>query len=109
MSKRHVVYGFFCGGDPRTFTPDEESCTAEEITRWNEACAMWDRADAEHLMLQAEPGSGEAFYDGEGRMIMHVLKPRYGIGINSYPCEGENCGLCDCGDPAQPDAEGSTR
>lgn len=41
-----VVYGFFCGGDPRLFQPDEDSCTAEEIERWRAACVEWDRREA---------------------------------------------------------------
>ena len=31
-------YGYFYGGDPNNFTPDDEVCTPAEITRWEEAC-----------------------------------------------------------------------
>lgn len=102
ISKYHVQYGFFCGGDPRYFTPDEESCLPEEIQRWNEACAMWDRADEEKLTLRAEEGSGKWFCDESGKPIMHVLESRYGLGVMRYPCESSECGLCEIGDPAQP-------
>lgn len=35
-------YGFFPGGDPRSFSPDEESCTPEEIAAHKAACEAWD-------------------------------------------------------------------
>jgi hypothetical protein len=35
-------YGYFLGGDPRQFAPDEECCTPEEIARWQALCAEWD-------------------------------------------------------------------
>jgi hypothetical protein len=35
-----LVYGFPpAGGDPRRFTPDEESCLPEEIAAWKAAIA----------------------------------------------------------------------
>lgn len=42
-----VNYGPFHGGDPRLFQPDEECCTAEEMARWKDACAAWDRGEGE--------------------------------------------------------------
>ncbi len=96
--KFHTNYGFFCGGDPRHFTPDEECCSPEEIQTWNAACAMWDRAEAENLTLEAEASSGRAVYNEKGEMVMHITMARYGIGVCRYPCTGETCGLCDIGD-----------
>ena len=46
-------YGFFCGGDPRKFSPGGDS-TEEELENHRRACAAWDagertsRADCEH-------------------------------------------------------------
>jgi len=100
-SKFHTQYGFFCGGDPRHFTPDEESCSPEEIAAWNEACAMWDRADREKLTLKAEEGSCRSVYNDKGELSLHITMARYGIGVSRYPCEGESCGLCEIGDEPQ--------
>lgn len=38
-------YGFFIGGDPRDFTPDDECCTKEEIDAWREACKKYREGD----------------------------------------------------------------
>lgn len=38
-------YGFFLGGDPRRFKPDDEMNSPEELARWRAACAAWDRGD----------------------------------------------------------------
>lgn len=38
-------YGYFPGGDPRAFTPDHESCTAEEVQRWKDDCARAERGE----------------------------------------------------------------
>lgn len=46
-------YGFFHGGDPRLFVPDDEMNAPDEIAAWQEACAAWDRGD------QAEPAPEE--------------------------------------------------
>lgn len=45
------IYGFYHGQDPRTFSPDGESCTAEEVAAHREACAAayrgeWKRDDS---------------------------------------------------------------
>lgn len=37
-------YGFHCGPDPRTFTPDPEESTPEERTRHAAACAEYEAA-----------------------------------------------------------------
>lgn len=44
MSKEYG-YGFFPGGDPRKFQPDEESNTEEELEAWRLACAEWDKGN----------------------------------------------------------------
>lgn len=38
-----VGYGYFPGGDPRDFSPDEESCTEKEIAAWKRACELVDQ------------------------------------------------------------------
>lgn len=37
-----VTYGFFCGGDPRTFSPDPECSTDEERANHKRLCADWE-------------------------------------------------------------------
>lgn len=39
------MYGFFPGGDPRTFTPDEESATPAELEAWKRDCARWNAGE----------------------------------------------------------------
>jgi len=36
------VYGWYLGGDPRQFQPDEEN-SAEEIAAWRAACTAWEQ------------------------------------------------------------------
>jgi hypothetical protein len=45
--KVHIesVYGFYHGQDPRTFSPDGESCTPEELARHKEACDALNRGE----------------------------------------------------------------
>lgn len=38
-------YGFFPGGDPRRFRPDEEGTTPEEAENHRIACEAWDRGE----------------------------------------------------------------
>lgn len=40
-----VTYGFFCGGDPHTFSPDPEASTAEERAAHAAACDRWAAGD----------------------------------------------------------------
>ncbi len=39
------TYGYFCGGDPRDFSPDAEVCTPEEIANHKAACEAWEKGD----------------------------------------------------------------
>ena len=45
-----IGYGFFPGGDPRAFTPDEECCSSEELENHRLACEAWDRGDEQVMM-----------------------------------------------------------
>lgn len=38
-------YGFFPGGDPRLFHPDEEGARPEELEHHRKACAAWDAGE----------------------------------------------------------------
>ncbi len=87
--KHHVMYGAFCGGDPRHFTPDEESCTPEEIGRWNRAVARFEDGPQ-----SPEPAACETAGD------IRVHFSGFGYGIMRYPCTGANCELCEIGDEA---------
>ena len=40
-------YGPFPGGDPRSFEPDHEVCSAEEIEAHRLACIAWDKGEGE--------------------------------------------------------------
>jgi hypothetical protein len=71
MRRKEWGYGFFSGGDPRRFSPDEDSCTAEEIDSHKAACERWDAGDT-----TAIPGS---CIHGPGYII--TLS---GFGLGSY-------------------------
>lgn len=78
-NEREIVYGFFPGGDPRDFTPDDESCSPEEIVRWKEDCEAVERGEA---IGANHSGGWITFSDGTQA---HVLAPRYGIGTYFHP------------------------
>ena len=42
--QRDAVYGSFCGGDPRNFSPDYECSTPEERENHRKACEEAERA-----------------------------------------------------------------
>jgi hypothetical protein len=74
-----VSYGYFPGGDPRDFTPDEESIRPEEAARYKSDCEAWERGDhidrgGPHLPLTV---------DG---MTWHVTVAHYGLGTYTYRC-----------------------
>lgn len=93
-------YGHFTGTDPRTFSPDYELCTEQEIQNWKEDCAAWDRGEN-----PPAPPAGFWTKDENGN-DMHVLSPRYGVG--TYEIEDEDdeedqirgglqeCPICGC-------------
>lgn len=67
-------YGFFCGGDPRRFSPDSDS-REEELENHRLACEAWDRgerksrADCQHsegvIVTSCQFGLGSYDYDIE--------------------------------------------
>lgn len=42
-------YGFFPGGDPRSFTPDKERNSPRELENWCAACEAWNRGDQQSI------------------------------------------------------------
>lgn len=64
-------YGFFPGGDPRKFTPDEEMNTAEEIKAWELACDAWNNGNEE--VIEA----GCVLVDG---MLVNITR----LGMGTY-------------------------
>lgn len=85
---QHMGYGFFHGGDPRTFFPDEECCTEQELKSHKRACDLW--YDAEKRGETPTPeNSPSGWIDlGNGDMC-HVLRSRYGIGVFTYELQNE--------------------
>lgn len=85
-------YGYFLGGDPRQFSPDEECCTTEEIARWQALCADWDvgrqaEPPVEEHGPWAHPVTGQVFALGERPAVPAVglcHAPRsLGIGVTT--------------------------
>lgn len=68
-----TLYGFFTGGDPRSFTPDEESCNPDEISRWQADCVRAERGEP----IQGRP-SGESPAPG-----IIVCGGSYGVGVTT--------------------------
>lgn len=68
-------YGFFCGGDPRDFVPDEESCSPEELAAHKKAC---EEADTEEKARKLSCPSG---WVAPG---IHVTRSPFGIGSYTY-------------------------
>lgn len=76
MRRKEWGYGFFPGGDPRDFHPDEESSTEEERASHKAACERWNAG-----YTTALPGS---CVHGPG----HVLTLS-GFGLGSYSYDAE--------------------
>jgi hypothetical protein len=74
-----VIYGFFHGGDPREFSPDDECCSPDEIRRHKAACDLWNEAERKGITPTPEacPSGWEMAPDGTQ---VHVLRAPYGIG-----------------------------
>lgn len=92
----HTVYGFFHGGDPRTFSPDVECCSDAEMVRWKAACDAWDDAQASGLSMQPEVGSCESVYGPDGQLQAHFIFSHFGIGVSTLDCGGPPS-ECSCG------------
>lgn len=71
---QQTSYGFFLGGDPRRFSPDEEMCSPEELALHKADCARAERGEP----LEGAAGSDRVRGSG---------KPGYGMGTTA--CEDE--------------------
>lgn len=78
-------YGYFPGGDPRTFSPDHESCTEEEMAAHKAACKVWSDAEAEGRSMNPEAPAGQWLKSDDGNAAMHILRAKFGIGTYTYP------------------------
>lgn len=68
-------YGYFAGGDPRRFHPDQEMSSPEEIARHKEACIQANK-DEKSRNLEC-PSTWSAG--------VHMLRAPFGIGISTFP------------------------
>lgn len=80
---QNVGYGFFCGGDPRTFTPDEECSTEQERAKWKADCEAYTKGE-----IGDQPSSGQSTYDAQGRLVAHIQTGGYGLGTYTYDDPG---------------------
>lgn len=76
-------YGHYMGGDPRDFTPDLESCTAEEIRAHAEACAAGAPYEAQphrHVLASTDTGI-LTFRSDTGILTFQSERGSFGLGI----------------------------
>lgn len=87
MSRRQeCVYGFPCVEDPNNFHPDGECCSPEELAAHKLACDTYGTPP-----YQPNKGCTTEF-DAEGKLVKHILRTSWGIGINTF--EIEDCDEC---------------
>ena len=89
-TKTEYGYGFFCGGDPRKFYPDTQSCSEAELLNHKLACELWDKMGAKGEIPTPEKCPSEWVFDKNGKPIMHILRAPYGIGGYEYEVEDKN-------------------
>lgn len=95
-------YGFYLGGDPRKFCPDEESCTPKELADHKAACEKWNEAEAKGEKLEPDPcGSGWI------SPTVHVTRSAYGLGSYTFPTNAAR--LAQAARAATDAARGGTR
>ncbi len=84
-TKTEMGYGFYCGGDPRKFFPDEESCSEKEIENHKKACQLWNEMEA-----KGEAPTPEKCPSGWNEdHTVHILRAPYGIGSYEYEVEDD--------------------
>ena len=79
-----VVYGYYTGGDPRTFRPDEECCTPAEMENHRRACQIWNEWSQIGAPPEPEACPSGWLFDDDGNPVAHVLRAPYGIGTQEY-------------------------
>lgn len=80
-------YGFFCGGDPRKFFPDADSCSEAELANHKAACELWYEAESRGVVPEPEKCPSGWIFDSAGNPVVHVLRAPYGIGCYTYECD----------------------
>ncbi len=83
MGYMSTGYGFFPGGDPRQFNPDEEMDSPQELENHRLACEAWDKGDQQVIQSGCM-----VMPDGSIRNISH-------FGLGTYWREDDECP--DCG------------
>lgn len=76
-----VMYGYFPGGDPREFHPDEESCSADELEAHKRACQLMEEG-----RIDAVDGRHHWPLLKDGEIVGHVTHARFGIGTYEIKC-----------------------
>jgi len=84
--QQESVYGYYAGGDPRSFSPDGECCTPAELKNHRKACELWNIAEADGYTPTPEKCPSGWLDDGKGNRV-HVLRAPYGIGIQTIEFE----------------------
>lgn len=75
------VYGWYLGGDPRQFEPDEEN-RPDEIAAWRSACEAWERGES------VEPAAEEhgPWKDpATGKVTLGARPSETAVGVCSAP------------------------
>ena len=81
---KEAVYGFPCVENPHDFSPDEESCTPEEIAFWEDAKKRWDAGERDVRGARCETVT-----DDEAGVTMHITRTSWGIGLNMFEMDEE--------------------
>ena len=81
----HTGYGFFPGGDPRRFHPDD-SATPEEIATHKAVCGAWDKGTVE--MAPQDP---DCLHLDGGSAKAIMTRCQFGLGVYTYDCEDLSC------------------
>jgi len=89
VKQSESCYGFYTGGDPRKFFPDQEDCTPTEIENHRTACRLWDEAEARGETPEPDKCPSGFVFDDDGKCVGHVLRAPYGIGMQLYEFETE--------------------
>lgn len=75
------VYGWYLGGDPRQFEPDEEN-RPDEIAAWRSACEAWERGESvEPPAEEHGPWKDQA----TGRVTLGARPSATAVGVCSAP------------------------
>lgn len=80
-AEEQTGYGFFPGGDPRKFHPDEESNSAEEIAAHKAACEAMDAGTSKGETPACQHLATEAG-------VAHVNTGKFGMGSYTYEDTG---------------------